>query len=112
MDKAFEKLYEDRLSESISERNFNLMNEKLSKQQEELIEEIDLLEEEIKAIADTEENCEQFVENISKFAKIKELNRYILNQVIDKIYVYDKEEVDGEIKQKVEIHYKFIGKLD
>lgn len=112
LDKAFEKLYEDRLSESISERNFNLMNEKLSKQQEELIEEIDLLEEEIKAIADTEENCEQFVENISKFAKIKELNRYILNQVIDKIYVYDKEEVDGEIKQKVEIHYKFIGKLD
>ncbi|HEL1075771.1 TPA: recombinase family protein [Streptococcus equi subsp. zooepidemicus] len=112
LDKAFEKLYEDRLSESISERNFNLMNEKLSKQQEKLIEEIDLLEEEIKAIADTEENCEQFVENISKFAKIKELNRYILNQVIDKIYVYDKEEVDGEIKQKVEIHYKFIGKLD
>ena len=112
LDRAFEKLYEDRLSESISERNFNLMNEKLSKQQEELIEEIDLLEEEIKAIADTEENCEQFVENISKFAKIKELNRYILNQVIDKIYVYDKEEDDGEIKQKVEIHYKFIGKLD
>ena len=112
LDKAFEKLYEDRLSESISERNFNLMNEKLSRQQEKLIEEIDLLEEEIKAIADTEENCEQFVENISKFAKIKELNRYILNQVIDKIYVYDKEEVDGEIKQKVEIHYKFIGKLD
>jgi len=71
-----------------------------------------LLEEEIKAITDTEENCEQFVENISKFAKIKELNRYILNQVIDKIYVYDKEEVDGEIKKKVEIHYKFIGKLD
>lgn len=62
LDKAFEKLYEDRLSESISERNFNLMNEKLSRQQEKLIEEIDLLEEEIKEIADTEENCEQFVE--------------------------------------------------
>lgn len=40
LDKAFEKLYEDRLSESISERNFNLMNEKLSRQQEKLIEEI------------------------------------------------------------------------
>ena len=38
LDRAFEKLYEDRLSESISERNFNLMNEKLSKQQEEVIE--------------------------------------------------------------------------
>ena len=63
-------------------------------------------------MADTGENCEQFVENISKLAKIKELNHYILNQVIEKIYGYDKGEVDGGIKQKVEIHYKFIGKLD
>lgn len=88
------------------------MNEKLSKQQEEILEAIHMLEEQIKLMSDTEESCEQFIENISKFAKIKELNPYILNQVIDKIYVYDKEEVDGELKQKVEIHYKFIGKLD
>ena len=112
MDRAFEKLYEDRLNENISERNFNLMNEKLSKQQEEILEEVHMLEEQIKLMSDTEESCEQFIENISKFAKIKELNPYILNQVIDKIYVYDKEEVDEELKQKVEIHYKFIGKLD
>ena len=112
LDRAFEKLYEDRLNENISERNFNLMNEKLSKQQEEILEEIHMLEEQIKLMSDTEESCEQFIENISKFAKIKELNPYILNQVIDKIYVYDKEEVDEELKQKVEIHYKFIGKLD
>lgn len=112
LDRAFEKLYEDRLNENILERNFNLMNEKLSKQQEEILEAIHMLEEQIKLMSDTEESCEQFIENISKFAKIKELNPYILNQVIDKIYVYDKEEVDGELKQKVEIHYKFIGKLD
>ena len=112
LDRAFEKLYEDRLNENISERNFNLMNEKLSKQQEEILEEVHMLEEQIKLMSDTEESCEQFIENISKFAKIKELNPYILNQVIDKIYVYDKEEVDEELKQKVEIHYKFIGKLD
>ena len=112
LDRAFEKLYEDRLNENISGRNFNLMNEKLSKQQEEILEEIHMLEEQIKLMSDTEESCEQFIENISKFAKIKELNPYILNQVIDKIYVYDKEEVDEELKQKVEIHYKFIGKLD
>lgn len=30
LDKAFEKLYEDRLNENITERNFNLMNDKLS----------------------------------------------------------------------------------
>jgi|GEM_PF-7010735 len=28
------------------------------------------------------------------------------------MYVYDREEVDGELKQEVEIHYKFIGKIN
>ena len=63
-------------------------------------------------VTQKQENCEKFIENLSKYAKIKELNRYILNQVIDKIYVYDQEEVDGELKQEVEIHYKFIGKIN
>ena len=48
--------------------------------------------------------------NISKNTKIKSLNRYIINKIIDKIYVYDKEEIDGQISQKEEIYYKFIGK--
>lgn len=112
LDKAFEKLYDDRINENISERNFNLMNGKLSKNQEQFIEEIKMLEEQIKTVTQTQENCEKFVEHLSKYAKIKELNRYILNQIIDKIYVYEQDDVDGEIKQKVEIHYKFIGKLE
>ena len=112
LDKSFEKLYEDRLSESITERNFNMMNAKLSKKQDEILDEIHSLEEQIKIVTQKQENCEKFIENLSKYAKIKELNRYILNQVIDKIYVYDQEEVDGELKQEVEIHYKFIGKIN
>lgn len=66
----------------------------------------------IEVSLETEDNYKKFMNNISKYAKIKSLNRYILNQVIDKIYVYDKEEIDGQISQKVEIHYKFIGKLN
>ena len=111
---AIQKLKDskDRLSDSITERNFNMMNAKLSKKQDEILDEIHLLEEQIKTVTQKQENCEKFIENLSKYAKIKELNRYILNQVIDKIYVYDQEEVDGELKQAVEIHYKFIGKIN
>lgn len=88
------------------------MNDKLTKKQNELLNEVDSLEKRLQRVAQTEDNCEKFIDNLSKYAKIKELNRYILNQVIDKIYVYDKEEVDGNIKQQVEIHYKFIGKIN
>jgi len=41
--------------------------------------------------------------NISKMGSISSGNT---------ISDYDKEEIDGQISQKVEIHYKFIGKLN
>lgn len=112
LDRSYEQLYEDRLEGNITERNFNLMNVSISKKQDKLIEEIKVLEGDIEVFFETEDNYKKFMNNISKYAKIKSLNRYILNQVIDKIYVYDKEEIDGQISQKVEIHYKFIGKLN
>lgn len=112
LDRSYEQLYEDRLEGNITERNFNLMNVSISKKQDKLIEEIKVLEDDIEVSFETEDNYKKFMDNISKYAKIKSLNRYILNQVIDKIYVYDKEEIDGQISQKVEIHYKFIGKLN
>lgn len=112
MDRSYEQLYEDRLEGNITERNFNLMNVSISKKQDKLIEEIKVLEGDIEVSFETEDNYKKFMNNISKYAKIKSLNRYILNQIIDKIYVFDKEEIDGQISQKVEIHYKFIGKLN
>ena len=112
LDRSYEQLYEDRLEGNITERNFNLMNVSISKKQDKLIEEIKVLEGDIEESFETEDNYKKFMNNISKYAKIKSLNRYILNQIIDKIYVYDKEEIDGQISQKVEIHYKFIGKLN
>ena len=112
LDRSYEQLYEDRLEGNITETNFNLMNVSISKKQDKLIEEIKVLEGDIEVSFETEDNYKKFMNNISKYAKIKSLNRYILNQIIDKIYVYDKEEIDGQISQKVEIHYKFIGKLN
>ena len=112
LDRSYEQLYEDRLEGNITERNFNLMNVSISKKQDKLIEEIKVLEGDIEVSFETEDNYKKFMNNISKYAKIKSLNRYILNQITDKIYVYDKEEIDGQISQKVEIHYKFIGKLN
>ena len=112
LDRSYEQLYEDRLEGNITERNFNLMNVSISKKQDKLIEEIKVLEGDIEVSFETEDNYKKFMNNISKYAKIKSLNRYILNQIIDKIYVFDKEEIDGQISQKVEIHYKFIGKLN
>ena len=112
IDKAYERLYEDRLNQIISERNFELLNQKYQGKQNKLLKEIRNLESIKEEETLNKDDCDKFIENLASYAEIKELNRYILNQLIDVIYVYDPIEEDGEITQKVEIHYKFIGSLE
>ncbi|ETJ26831.1 TnpX site-specific recombinase, partial [human gut metagenome] len=71
LDRSYEQLYEDRLEGNITERNFNLMNVSISKKQDKLIEEIKVLEGDIEVSFETEDNYKKFMDNISKYAKIK-----------------------------------------
>lgn len=112
IDNAYERLYEDRLNQVITERNFEMLNQKYQEKQKKILRELKELESVVEEEKTNIDKCDKFIENLAKYAKIKELNRYILNQLIDKIYVYDPVEEDGEITQKVEIHYKFVGSLE
>ena len=38
----------------------------------------------------------------------RKLDRHIPNELIDKIFVYEKEIIDGEVVQTVEIFYNFL----
>ena len=47
---------------------------------------------------------------IWKYTDITELDAHILNELIEKIVVYEKTiNPDGSKSQRVDIHYKFIG---
>ena len=59
---------------------------------------------------DTYNRIEEFVPIISKYTDITELNTYILNELIERIVVYEKTvDEDGSKSQRVDIHYKFVG---
>lgn len=111
IDKIFMQLYEDRLAQKITDRNFQIMNDKFSEDQTRLIEKIKDLEGKLEESMDKTQNFNKFVENISQYAKITKLNKYILNQLIDTIYVYEKRYEKDRVIQKIEIHYKFIGNI-
>ena len=55
------------------------------------------------------ENIQFFTQLIEKYSDIQELNARILNELIEKIVVSEKEIIDGEKYQCVHIHYKFVG---
>lgn len=53
-----------------------------------------------------------FVDLIKQYADIDELTQALLNTLIDRIEVHEPEDVDGEFIQKLDVYYKFVGRLD
>ena len=82
------------------------------KEQAELTEKIEQYEREGRAEHDQLDEIQDFIDKVSKYAGIIELNYKILHQLIDKILVSKAEKVDGEYVQKIQIFYRFIGPLN
>ena len=66
----------------------------------------------IKANREYGENAENFVDLIKQYADIDELTQALLNTLIERIEVHEPEEIDGERIQKLDVYYKFVGRLD
>jgi site-specific DNA recombinase len=58
-----------------------------------------------------EDNIGFWMDAIKNALNIDSLTREILSALIDHIVVYEREKVDGETRQRVEIFYKFVGNL-
>lgn len=102
-------LYEDKVNGKITEFRFNLLADGYEREQQKLTEEIHQWQEELTVIRDTKEQTKLFADCVKKYTDIKELTAPILNELIDKIVVYDAEKVDGVRTQKIEIYYRFVG---
>lgn len=106
------KLYEDVSKGLLPEKRFQMLADRYDKEQAELTEKIEQYEREGRAEHGQLDKIQDFIDEVSKYAGITELNYKILHQLIDKILVSKAEKVDGEYVQKIQIFYRFIGPLD
>ena len=111
LDRLFSSLYEDKVSGNISERNFKQLSAKYEAEQITLENQIGELEEKIRNSKAATENVDTFVNLIKDYSLITELNSAILHTLIEKIVVHEAEVIDGEKAQKIEIYYKFVGRI-
>lgn len=111
LDKILNKLYEDRALEKITEERYLAMNSQYESEYNELKSKQQALTEQINQAKSIEYNAKVFTALIEKYINITELNARILNELIEKIVVHEKEIIDGEKYQTVEIYYKFVGIL-
>ena len=105
----YAKLYEDVSKGLLPEKRFQMLADRYDKEQAELTEKIEQYEREGRAEHDQLDKIQDFIDEVSKYAGITELNYKILHQLIDKILVSKAEKVDGEYVQKIQIFYRFIG---
>ncbi|MDD2217332.1 MAG: recombinase family protein [Eubacteriales bacterium] len=113
LDKIMNKLYEDLALEKVSEERYQTMSKGYEAEQSGLKERKNKLTEIITKAESVYESIEKFLPIIKKYTDITELNTHILNELIQKIVVYEKtDNPDGSKSQLVDIHYKFIGYVE
>ena len=109
LDKILNKLYEDRALEKITEARYLAMNNQYESEYSEQKSKQQALTEQINQAETVDYNAKVFTDLIEKYINITELNAIILNELIEKIVVNEKEIIEGEKYQTVEIYYKFVG---
>ena len=86
------------------------MAAKMETEAEQLNDRLAELEQQIDEQTVAEQNVAQFIERIREYTEINELNREILNRLIEKIVVSDRVlKENGGFSQKIKIYYRFIG---
>lgn len=113
LDKILNKLYEDLALEKVTEERYQVMSRGYEVEQSGLKERRNKLTEIITRAESVYENIEKFLPLIQENTDITELNAHILNELIQKIVVYEKtDNPDGSKSQRVDIYYKFIGYVE
>lgn len=106
-------MYEDWVSERITEYNFNMMSQKYQTEQQELTEKIRMLKEKMAVKQETSDNAEKWIALIRAYVDPEELTAELLNALIEKTVIHEAvKQKDGTRQQKIEIYYRFIGKIE
>ncbi len=113
LDNLLAKIYEDRVNEKITERNFSMLSQKYQQEQGELEKKIEALTAQLASTKEQEDGINKWVELIKQFSSPTELTADMLNTLIEKILVHEAtKDEDGNRVQEIEIVYRFVGKID
>ena len=103
------KLYEDKVSGAISGDSFSVLIQKNEQERIQKSERLDsLLAGERKAQQDIA-NIHQWAGTIRQYLDLQELNREIIEELIDRIEVGERTVIDGQRHQDIKIYYRFVG---
>ena len=112
LDGLFERIYEDNVSGKLSDDRFAKMSRRYEEEQKELSEKIKKLRSEIEKQSSRTTSTDMFVSIVRKYTRARKLTPRMLNELIEKIEVFNAEKIDGEWVQRLRIHYNCVGEMN
>lgn len=111
LDLIIKRLYEDNVLGKISDERFMILTKSYEKEQSDLKETLENLDEKLDEIEIQNLNSYQFTKLIKKYTEITELTAPLLKELIDKIVIHQAETINGKRTQRIDIYYRFIGTI-
>ena len=112
LDGLFERIYEDNVSGKLSDDRFARMSRRYEEEQKELAEKIKALRAEIDKQNSQSMTTDMFISLVRKYTRARKLTPRVLNELIEKIEVFNAEKVDGVWEQRLRIHYNCVGAIE
>ena len=112
LDGLFERIYEDNVSGKISDERFSRMSRRYEDEQKELAEKIKKLRSEIEKQSSRSMTTDMFIGLVRKYTRARKLTPRMLNELIEKIEVFNAEKIDGVWEQRLRIHYNCVGTIE
>ena len=112
LDGLFERIYEDNVSGKLSDDRFAKMSRRYEDEQKELSEKIKKLRSEIEKQSSRSMTTDMFIGLVRKYTRARKLTPRMLNELIEKIEVFNAEKIDGVWEQRLRIHYNCVRTIE
>ena len=112
LDGLFERIYEDNVPGKLSDDRFAKMSRRYEDEQKELAEKIKKLRSEIEKQSSRSMTTDMFIGLVRKYTRARKLTPRMLNELIEKIEVFNAEKIDGVWEQRLRIHYNCVGTIE
>ena len=112
LDKLFNRMYEDNVNGKIDDNRFATMSKQFTEEQSEIVEKVQTIESELSKQESKISNISTFLSVVRNYTRAKKLNERMLNELIERIEVFQAEKIDGVTYQRLRIHYHCIGAIE
>ena len=111
LDAIIQRLYEDRVAGTLSVERFAKLSDGYEKEQAELKQSIEELQEVVAAAEAQTVNIQSFMKIVKKYTEPTELTPTLLREFVEKVVVHAPDKSSGHRVQRIDVHYNFIGEI-